>query len=122
MAAILFVDNDPLMSKVLGRLLKKDGIDIYHVLSAVEAREVLKSGKSFDTVCSEVLLSAETGIELYDWIRGEKNLFAMPFFFVTALNITSEIGRRMRRDQYCFHFQKPLDPDDFMSVLREMCL
>jgi len=120
MAAILFVTGETLIPRMLTVLLAHDGINAHHARTADEAIRMLAEHADIGAVCADVVLAGETGIELYDRVRGELQKPELPFFFVTALNVTSELGRRLRRDMHCHHFQRPIDPDEMLPILREV--
>ncbi|HSA34743.1 MAG TPA: response regulator [bacterium] len=118
-AAILFVTSEPMIPRLTGELLDRDGIVVCRAETVAEAERILAERDDIAAVCSEVVLSGETGIEFYDRLRGELGKGEMPFFFITALNVTSELGRRLRRDIRCHHLQKPIDPYELVTLLRE---
>lgn len=118
--AILFVTSEPMIPRLTAVMLEREGIIVYRAETVTEAARTLAAREEIVAVCSEVALSGETGIELYDRLRGEMGKGEIPFFFITALNLTSELGRRLRRDMRCHHLQKPIDPHELARMLREV--
>lgn len=118
--AILFVTNEPMIPRLTAVMLEQDNVPVYRAETVAEALQVLAGRNDIAAVCSEVVLSGETGIEFYDRLRGEMGKGELPFFFITALNVTSELGRRLRRDIHCHHLQKPIDPHELANLLREI--
>lgn len=118
---VLYVAFDPLVPDVLSVFLKSYGIEVVLVRNVRQAKEEIDRSNTFSAVCSDAMLHGETGIDFYRWLRDEKKS-DLPFIFITALNITSEIGKKIRNDRNCLYFQKPVDIDEVVVAIREVAI
>lgn len=61
---VLVIDDDPFLLKAVGRVLAQH--DVVCVSSGLAALEVLRSGKQFDVILSDLTMPEMNGIELYE--------------------------------------------------------
>ncbi len=67
MPPLLIVDDEDLIRRMLGRMLRRKGYDVTLAGSAKEAREALKA-QTFELVLSDVNMPGESGLDLVHFI------------------------------------------------------
>jgi len=115
-AAILVVDDNPLIVNVLRSLLDSEHYQVYVSQDGTEALEVLGS-KSIDVIICDVMMPRMDGYALHDQVRGKPELSHIPFVFLTALSDQGEItkGKEVGADDYLV---KPFDPRELLAVVK----
>lgn len=94
----------------------------YEVVSAhngVEALHLLEQD-SFDLIISDILMPQMDGFELCHQVKQRADLRRIPFIFYTATYTEKkdqELGLRLGASRFII---KPLDPNDFLAVIREV--
>jgi len=63
-ATVLVVDDEPAVGIVLGRVLREHDVTV--VTTARQALELLATGKAFDVIFSDIMMSEMSGMDFYD--------------------------------------------------------
>lgn len=115
-AAVLVVDDNPLIVNVLKGLLASENYQVYVSNNGVEALEVLGK-KDIDVVICDVMMPQMDGYELHQKMRENAERAHIPFVFLTALSDTAEItkGREIGADDYLV---KPFDPRQLLALVK----
>jgi two-component system response regulator PilR (NtrC family) len=66
---ILIVDDEPVVTDVLGTLLRKEGHDVRTAADAGSGRSLLETEGPWDAVLLDVMLPDADGLEVLRWIR-----------------------------------------------------
>jgi len=66
---ILIVDDEPVVTDVLGTLLRKEGHEVSAAADAGTGRSLLESGGPWDAVLLDVMLPDANGLDVLRWIR-----------------------------------------------------
>ena len=66
---ILIVDDEPVVTDVLGTLLRKEGHDVLVAADAATGRGLFEDGGPFDAVLVDVMLPDANGLDVLRWIR-----------------------------------------------------
>jgi len=66
---ILIVDDEPVVTDVLGTLLRKEGHEVFAASDAGTGRAVLESEGPWDAVLLDVMLPDANGLDVLRWIR-----------------------------------------------------
>ena len=117
---ILVIDDEPLVIKSLGRLLKNSGYDVVVTASAKEALEKIKE-TDFDLIISDVRMPGTNGIEAIKEIRGHlesANKSKIPEIFITGYaddNYYNEAVKLKVAD----YIYKPFDTKDLLEAIRK---
>jgi DNA-binding response OmpR family regulator len=65
---ILVIDDEPLIARVLNRALRR-GFEVVVCSTAIEAKELLSAGASFDVILSDMMMPNFSGMDLFEWLR-----------------------------------------------------
>lgn len=114
---LLVVDDDTRIRTLLKQFLTENGYRVTIAASAAEARRKLV-GLDFDLMVLDVMMPGETGVQLTQSLRQDKNI---PILMLTALSETDSrvAGLEAGADDY---LAKPFDPRELLlrlnSILR----
>ena len=115
-ATILVVDDQPEILENLGLVLEAEG---YRVLSASDGSEALAVLRiqPVDLIIADIAMPGMNGYQLYERVRENPQWVAVPFLFLTARALDSDIrfGKEMGVDDY---LTKPIQPEDLLAVVQ----
>lgn len=83
MSTILIVDDDERMLRACSRLLAGN-FEVTAVGCPLEALNLLRSGKTFDTILSDFHMPGMTGAELFSHLQGERPEMAERMVFMSG--------------------------------------
>lgn len=112
MQKILIVEDDPDISRLLGRILKGDGYETKSAYSGTEARMVLGM-ETFDLLILDLMLPGMSGEALVAYIRGELCL-PVPILVISAraaLKNKVEVLKGGADD----YLTKPFEPEEVLA-------
>jgi two-component system response regulator PilR (NtrC family) len=66
---ILVIDDEPVVTDVLGTLLRKEGHEVFAAPEAATGRGLFESGGPWDAVLVDVMLPDANGLDVLRWIR-----------------------------------------------------
>jgi two-component system, OmpR family, alkaline phosphatase synthesis response regulator PhoP len=115
---IAIVTEKEIVREVLKHYFLKNSFYVTTYHSGVELLECSNKPDSFSTIILDMTLPDITGIDLYDKLRKED--VTVPVIFVSSRNISSELGRRLRKDPLLRYFQKPVDPEEIANEARRL--
>ncbi|HVZ40661.1 MAG TPA: response regulator [Candidatus Kapabacteria bacterium] len=115
---ILVVEDEPAMQILLRHNLARAGFGVTVVTNGVEAQGLLES-RSFDLICSDVMMSGMDGMQLCNWVKSQPELCATPFVLLSsrAQQGDREAGLEAGADIY---MTKPFDVEQLVVVLRQL--
>jgi DNA-binding NtrC family response regulator len=113
--AILVVDDDVAIGKVLVALLRQRGLDAVHVDSAEAAVKALEA-RPFDVVLSDVRMPGMDGMGLLD--HAQAHFPGLPVVLITAHGSVALAVEAMKRGATDF-VQKPFDKDEIGFVIEK---
>ncbi len=111
--AVLVVEDDAAIAKVVCALLKQRGLDTMHVGSGEEAVTALES-RPFDVVLSDIRMPGMDGMALLDHVTAR--FPETPVVLVTAHGSVALAVEAMKRGAADF-VQKPFDKDELGFVI-----
>ena len=115
---IAIVTEKEIVREVLKYYFLKNDFNVTTYHSGVDLLECSSKPDSFCAIILDMTLPDITGIDLYDRLR--KDDVTVPVIFVSSRNISSELGRRLRKDPLLRYFQKPVDPEEISNEVRRL--
>ncbi|NTW00784.1 MAG: response regulator transcription factor [Oscillochloris sp.] len=114
-ATILIVDDQPELLMGIQMALEAAG---YTVLTAPDghiAIELLNS-EAIDLILADIAMPELNGYQLFDLVRSDPGLLRIPFIFLTARAMASDIryGKSLGVDDY---LTKPVKPEDLIAAV-----
>jgi len=115
-AAVLVVDDNPLILDVVKGLLRSNNYQVFTCRNGCEALDVLQS-KRIDVIICDVMMPKMGGYALHDAVRQNPECAHVPFIFLTALDDRTEIsqGKEIGADDYVC---KPFEPRELLAIVR----
>lgn len=115
---ILSVEDDPLVARLLGVLLSREGYDVRHAEDGKAAFAAMEQ-ETPDLVLLDVMLPDTTGFAILEWIRKHAKLAHLPAIMVTAQVGEEDVMRGLRAgaDGYIF---KPFRPEPLLQCIRNV--
>ncbi|QXM25855.1 response regulator transcription factor [Elioraea tepida] len=112
-AHLLVVDDDSRLRDLLRRFLEREGFRVTVAPDAVEARRLLKA-MQFDLIVLDVMLPGESGLELTEAVRRERDI---PVVLLTARGAPEDriAGFERGADDY---LAKPFEPRELLLRIR----
>ena len=115
-AAILVVDDEPRLRDGIRLTLEAEGYRVLTAGNGAEALAVLQS-RPVNLILADIAMPRMNGYQLYERVRENPQWTAIPFIFLTARAMDSDIryGKEMGADDY---LTKPIEPDDMIAAIR----
>ena len=112
-ATVLIVDDQPDLVENIGMALESAG---YSVLSAGDGATALRllNTESVDLILADIAMPRMNGYQFYERVRENLDWLAIPFLFLTARTMDSDIryGKELGVDDY---LSKPIQPEDLLA-------
>lgn len=113
MAKILLAEDDATMISLLQTLLKMEGFDVLALDVASDVPAMVQREKP-EALFMDVHLGEQSGMEILEAIRKNKDLSDVRIVMTSGLNVKDEC---LRRGANAF-LMKPFMPDDLLNLLR----
>jgi two-component system alkaline phosphatase synthesis response regulator PhoP len=112
-ASILVVDDQVLTLAAIQATLELDGFQVYTAKDGIEALEVLRVTE-IDVILADIAMPRMNGYELFETVRQDKRWIHIPFIFLTARTMDSDIryGKELGVDDY---LTKPFRMEDLRA-------
>lgn len=115
-SSILVADDEPNLRDSIRRTLETAG---YRVLTAGDGEKALALLESHpvDLILADVAMPGMNGYQLHERVREDPQWTAVPFIFLTARAMDSDIrfGKELGADDY---LTKPIAPPDLLAAIR----
>lgn len=114
-ANILIVDDQPRLLELLSLTLKTAGYQVLTASNGFDALAVLRS-QPVDLILADIAMPGMNGYQLYQRIAEHPQWVAIPFLFLTARALDSDIryGKQLGVDDY---LTKPIEPEDLLATV-----
>jgi two-component system phosphate regulon response regulator PhoB len=113
MAKVLLAEDDPTMVSLLQTLLKMEGFDVRAIDAEGDVPSAVHQERP-DVLLMDVHLGNQSGMEILERIRSDKNFADLRIVMTSGLNMKEE----------CLHYGanafllKPFMPDDLIQLLK----
>jgi DNA-binding response OmpR family regulator len=115
-ALILIVDDEEDWRKVLDKILKGDGYQVYSVPSAAAAREWLAANRP-NLIILDIMMPDGNGLDLCRWIRSKPELAKIPIILNSGIKDDETIGYALELGAVDF-LKKPVDWKTFRKTIQ----
>lgn len=113
---LLVVEDDPALLQGITDLLEMNGYGVWGAPDAVAALALLENERP-DLILSDIMMPGIDGYELYERVRQNPALAAVPFIFLTARGDKTDVrrGKELGADDY---ITKPFEEADLLAAVR----
>ena len=124
---ILLVDDEPDSIEYLQTVLEDHDYQVITARSTTEGMRLIREERP-DLVCLDILMPEESGISLYQRLKGDPAFQEIPIFISSALSIAKDLGKigyRTLKDGTVIPapegvIEKPIDVGRLIRILEEM--
>ena len=115
-ASILFVDDEPDLLDNVCLALEAEGYQVLTASTGPEALEVLQT-QPVRLILADIAMPEMNGYQLYEQVRKNPAWITIPFIFLTARSMDSDIryGKELGVDDY---LTKPIRAADLLAAVR----
>lgn len=115
-ASILVVEDQEDLRENIDLALTAEGYNVFTAGTGVEALKVMKN-RPVNLIISDVVMPEMDGYQLYLRVREQPQWITVPFIFLTALDVDSDVryGKELGVDDYLV---KPVDRTDLLAAIR----
>ena len=113
-ASVLIVDDDPLVAKALGRMLR--GHEVALAIHGREALDLLMTGRHFDVILCDLMMPVMTGMELHAQLGEKLPHLLQSIVFITGGAFTPS-GKTFLDGVPNESLEKPFDARDLRAVV-----
>lgn len=112
---ILVVDDEPLLCRMVGAMLKKAGYEIVTANNGAQALEAV-ADKNPDLITLDVMMPDMSGLDVARRLRSSNDTARIPIVFVTALDRTvSSDLRTLSSEPGIYHVDKPFSREQLVT-------
>ena len=114
--SILVVDDQPTLRDNVKQMLEEAGYQALTACDGVEALDVLQA-QPIDLILADIAMPRMNGYELYERVRKNPHWVKIPFIFLTARTMDSDVryGKQLGVDDYLV---KPFQLEDLLAVVQ----
>ena len=116
---VLLVDDDQAVRKMMQKVLTKAGLNVHAVERAREALEILKRGRRFEAIVTDLMMPEMDGMQLLRFVR-QLDL-EVPMIIVTG-NPTLESAMMAMEYGGFRYLPKPVENQRLVEVVREAAM
>ncbi|MEO7910791.1 MAG: response regulator transcription factor [Roseiflexaceae bacterium] len=115
MTTILVADDQPDLRAMISLTLESAGFQVLSSGDGLEALAILQA-QAVDLILADIAMPRMNGYQLYQRIRENPRWLAIPFIFLTARSLDSDIryGKELGVDDY---LTKPIEPEDLLATV-----
>lgn len=90
MAYVIAVDDDPEVLETLGRVLRREGLEVGLASSGVQALDFVEKNPP-DLMILDIMMPGLDGITICKQLRADSRFIALPILFLTAKGSTDDV-------------------------------
>jgi DNA-binding response OmpR family regulator len=116
MTTILVADDQPDLLAMISLTLESAGFQVLRSGDGLEALAILQA-QAVDLILADIAMPRMNGYQLYQRVRENPRWLAIPFLFLTARSLDSDIryGKELGVDDY---LTKPIEPEDLLAAVQ----
>lgn len=116
MTTILVADDQPDLRAMISLTLESAGFQVLRSGDGLEALAILQA-QAVDLILADIAMPRMNGYQLYQRVREDPRWLAIPFIFLTARSLDSDIryGKELGVDDY---LTKPIEPEDLLAAVQ----
>jgi DNA-binding response OmpR family regulator len=116
---VLIVEDDPVVSRLVGHLLTRRGFTVHVAADGLEAQAMLKTMTRPAVIVMDVMLPYISGFELITQIRTTPGLDCVPVIVLTSKSQEGDVLRAFDAGVNDY-VVKPFRPEEFVARVRRL--
>ena len=121
MATVFVVDDDPAVTKMLGRVLEADGHHVQAANGPDEAEGFLDSGAGYDVALLDFWLGKKNALDLLKKMRTQKPAVPVIFFSGGGQDVSLEVTTALAEMEGVVEFlYKPIGTANLRETVRRL--
>ncbi len=114
--SILVVEDEAAILENVALMLEAEGYQVLTACNGFEALSALES-RPVELILADIAMPRMNGYQLYDRVRQNPHWLTIPFMFLTARTLDSDIryGKELGVDDY---LTKPIQPEDLLATVQ----
>ena len=113
---ILLVEDEPIIGRLLKRVLNAEGFDVDFIQDGQIALEAVNN-KHYDLCVSDIRLPGINGIQLYKLLKANHPQLALNMIFITGDTMNANI-RLFLQESGIPCLMKPFNPEELVTTIR----
>jgi len=116
MTTILVADDQPDLRAMISLTLESAGFQVLRAGDGLETLAILQT-QAVDLILADIAMPRLNGYQLYQRVCENPRWLAIPFIFLTARSLDSDIryGKELGVDDY---LTKPIEPEDLLAAVQ----
>jgi two-component system chemotaxis sensor kinase CheA len=115
--SLLLIDDSPFFRNMLAPVLQAAGYEVTAVASAPEALAMLKDGRAFDVVITDIEMPEMSGFEFAERLRGDPRTADLPIIALSSV-VSAEAVERGRQVGF-YDYVAKFDRQGLIAALKE---
>ena len=113
---IMIVDDQPDLLKNLALTIEIAGFNVLTAKDGLQALNLLEE-YTINLILADIAMPHMNGYQLYEYVRERPEWVIIPFIFLTARALDSDIryGKKLGVDDY---LTKPIEPEDLLAAVQ----
>jgi two-component system chemotaxis sensor kinase CheA len=115
--SLLLIDDSPFFRNMLTPVLQATGYEVTAVASAPEALAMIKDGRAFDVVITDIEMPEMSGFEFAERLRGDPRTADVPIIALSSV-VSAEAVERGRQVGF-YDYVAKFDRQGLIAALKE---
>jgi two-component system chemotaxis sensor kinase CheA len=115
--SLLLIDDSPFFRNMLTPVLQAAGYEVTAVASAPEALAMIKDGRAFDVVITDIEMPEMSGFEFAERLRGDPRTADLPIIALSSV-VSAEAVERGRQVGF-YDYVAKFDRQGLIAALKE---
>jgi len=116
---ILVVDDEELITKTVGNLLKREGYEVIVCESGFQAQKEIENNKDFDLIVADIRMPGINGLETIKNIKKYLKTRNKPDVHVIFITGYADSDAHIKAEKFGKVIFKPFDIRDFLSEVKK---
>ena len=116
---VLILEDEPIISRVLSRILAKLGMEADIAENGLLARQLIDSGNIYDLCILDIRTPVISGIQLYEYMDQKYRDMARKVIFMTGDCLNLATGTFLERVNRPW-INKPFTPDQILYLIKKV--
>lgn len=119
MGKILIIEDDPLVSRMYGKVMKFEGMEVDTAADGKEGIEKAKATKPNLIFC-DVMMPKMNGIEVLEHLKADPETSTIPVVMLTNLSGTHDAEAALEKGAVAYMVKSEYKPKDVANKAKEM--